>query len=398
MCNARILIRRKAWIHGPNTVKGPNGLAYRMLDGTLPGDRVPHCQNGWINLPRGWSVAPRDGNSASVITSHGWGTHVVVMADGCGMHVGGGLYDPPGNIWQCDVLLESGASLKPRWCHLRILIVEDGRNTAKNGRRVYREDGTPELADASTGILSSALSSITSLFGGNKPASNSVDHTSELVAETTRTASALAKHGSSADRKLLNVDSVAAGELPPVEAQDLMTPESPSHVKHPAFTNSSLMATTTELAGRHHNGGWLSQLNRLWIPQIPKLTLVTRCFHKKKNIPRASKEFSPAHLPHFSVLGRRGRYATIGTNACDDDQGLCVVRNCGLPNADLSSVDIPPGMTVTLFADTHFRGRKIVLKGPMDANKHCFDSSAMEGRFWNDRARSVIVEGPDHHV
>ena len=224
-----------------------------------------------------------------------------------------------------------------------------------HGRRIYREDGTPELADASTGILSSALSSITSLFGGNKPASNSVDHTSELVAETTRTASALAKHGSSADRKLLNVDSVAAGELPPVEAQDLMTPESPSHVKHPAFTNSSLMATTTELAGRHHNGGWLSQLNR-------------------------------------------GRYATIGTNACDDDEGLCVVRNCGLPNADLSSVDIPPGMTVTLFADTHFRGRQIVLKGPMDANKHCFDSSAMEGRFWNDRVRSLIVEGPDHHV
>ena len=75
-----------------------------------------------------------------------------------------------------------------------------------------------------------------------------------------------------------------------------------------------------------------------------------------------------------------------------------MLRNCGLPNADLSSVDIPPGMTVTLFADTHFRGRKIVLKGPMDANKHCFASSEMEGGFWNDRVRSVIVEGPDHHV
>jgi hypothetical protein len=263
MCNARILIRRQAWIHGPNTVKGPNGLAYRVLDGTLPGDRSPHCQTSYIQLPRGWSVAPPDGNTRAVITAHGWGTHVMAMSNGCGMHVGGGLYNPPGNIWRCDILLQSGTSFKPRYCHLRVLIVEDGKNTGINGRRVYREDGTPELADASTGILSSALSSLTSLFGGNKPAaSEPADHTSELVAETTKTASTLAQEGSAADRKLLSVDSAAAGEHPPVEAQDLMTPESPHHVKHPAFTNSSLMAATTELAGGQHNGGWLSQLNR----------------------------------------------------------------------------------------------------------------------------------------
>jgi hypothetical protein len=155
---------------------------------------------------------------------------------------------------------------------------------------------------------------------------------------------------------------------------------------HPKYPNSPWRGGVTRYFVTRFKGGKRN------IPRAPKK-------RKKKTPPSLKSLFTRARTCLIlSVLGRRGRYATIGTNACDDDQGLCVLRNCGLPSADLSSVDIPPGMTVTLFADTHFRGRKIVLKGPMDANKHCFDSDAMEGRFWNDRTRSVIVEGPDHHV
>lgn len=74
------------------------------------------------------------------------------------------------------------------------------------------------------------------------------------------------------------------------------------------------------------------------------------------------------------------------------------MRNCGLRAGDMSSVDIPPGMTVTLFDQSNFKGRKLVLKGPMDANGNCLAQAKFENNYWNDRVQSVIVEGPDHHV
>lgn len=88
----------------------------------------------------------------------------------------------------------------------------------------------------------------------------------------------------------------------------------------------------------------------------------------------------------------------LGPMRATTTKGYAYFATAACPMPIYRPSTFPPGMTVTLFADTHFRGRKIVLKGPMDANKHCFDSDAMEGRFWNDRTRSVIVEGPDHHV
>lgn len=66
VCSARVLIRQKAYISGPDAVKGSDGQTYRMLDGTLPGDKSQHCQRDFIKLPEGWSIAPHTAAAEAV--------------------------------------------------------------------------------------------------------------------------------------------------------------------------------------------------------------------------------------------------------------------------------------------------------------------------------------------
>jgi len=89
-----------------------------------------------------------------------------------------------------------------------------------------------------------------------------------------------------------------------------------------------------------------------------------------------------------SQLGA-GRYASVGVDSCDNDEKVCVQRNCGVVGADMSSMDIPEGMTVTLYDQQGFKGNKKVFKGPMDANAHCLTES-----HFNDKARSIVITGP----
>uniref|UniRef100_A0A7S0W757 Uncharacterized protein n=1 Tax=Hemiselmis tepida TaxID=464990 RepID=A0A7S0W757_9CRYP len=89
-----------------------------------------------------------------------------------------------------------------------------------------------------------------------------------------------------------------------------------------------------------------------------------------------------------SQLGA-GRFAKLGKDTCDDDSKVCVQRNCGVVGADMSSLQIPDGMTVTLFDQEGFKGSSKTLKGPKDANAHCLTKYS-----FNDKARSMIIEGP----
>ena len=100
-----------------------------------------------------------------------------------------------------------------------------------------------------------------------------------------------------------------------------------------------------------------------------------------------------AGKPWQSQLGK-GDYARLSRASCDDDRGLCQVRNCGVIGTDMSSMDIPKGMKVTMYDQTDFRGRSMTFSGPMDANKHCLAARKYQGGYFNDRVRSIKITGP----
>ncbi len=63
-----------------------------------------------------------------------------------------------------------------------------------------------------------------------------------------------------------------------------------------------------------------------------------------------------------------GSYARVAPQSCDNDKSLCEVKSCGIQAGDLSSLTIPAGLKVTLFDQPEFKGNKMELKGPMNAN------------------------------
>jgi hypothetical protein len=60
-----------------------NGFSYAALDlQTTPNSTSLYCQNYWLGLPDGWSIAPHDAASIAVVASRPWGTHVVILQGG----------------------------------------------------------------------------------------------------------------------------------------------------------------------------------------------------------------------------------------------------------------------------------------------------------------------------
>ena len=81
-----------------------------------------------------------------------------------------------------------------------------------------------------------------------------------------------------------------------------------------------------------------------------------------------------------------GSYSSFGggSTTCDNDAMLCIVKNCKLPQADLSSFELPAGLQVTLFAQPNFGGASKTYKGPL--NMKCLVKDG-----WNDKAKSMRV-------
>ena len=66
----------------PRNAVSYNGRIYSTLS-DVPvdgGDQL--CQNGYISLPSGYTVAPDNADSIAVIAAHTWSTDVVIVASG----------------------------------------------------------------------------------------------------------------------------------------------------------------------------------------------------------------------------------------------------------------------------------------------------------------------------
>ena len=59
-----------------------NGRVYRTLAGTSPFDTDFYCQNYYLALPAGWSLAEDNADSRYVIGKYRWGTSLMVIASG----------------------------------------------------------------------------------------------------------------------------------------------------------------------------------------------------------------------------------------------------------------------------------------------------------------------------
>eukprot|EP00960_Hanusia_phi_P050765 760407-Hanusia_phi.AAC.2 len=81
-----------------------------------------------------------------------------------------------------------------------------------------------------------------------------------------------------------------------------------------------------------------------------------------------------------------GRYSEFGGGECDDDLGMCTHLNCPFQPNQLSSMEVPAGLKVTLFSRKYFRGSHITFVGPRKVDCLVWES-------WNDKTRSMLIEG-----
>ena len=79
-----------------------------------------------------------------------------------------------------------------------------------------------------------------------------------------------------------------------------------------------------------------------------------------------------------------GKYPRMGGGTCDNDADKCIIANCGLQSGDLSSMDIPAGVSVTLFSRPDFGGDFVTYTGPMEVDCLVWDG-------WNDATQSLKV-------
>ena len=123
-------------------------------------------------------------------------------------------------------------------------------------------------------------------------------------------------------------------------------------------------------------------------------------------VPECPKVVQPVVLHQYCVPHSRfrryawkgvlykGSWSEISKNGCDDDDRLCTDPGCNLPSNALSSVDIPPGIEVHLYAKDGFKGDEIVLYGAMDADDKCLDEEkrGAGGRYnWNNAVKSIKI-------
>ena len=58
------------------------GKKYATLDFVVPNEWISGCQQGYLPLPSGWSIAPRNPDSIYVLGFYLWGADLLVLSDG----------------------------------------------------------------------------------------------------------------------------------------------------------------------------------------------------------------------------------------------------------------------------------------------------------------------------
>ena len=83
-----------------------------------------------------------------------------------------------------------------------------------------------------------------------------------------------------------------------------------------------------------------------------------------------------------------GDYAKFDSNGkgVDNDREMCVEKTCKMRPGQLSSMDVPSGLQVTLYSRDSFRGSSITYVGPITVNNLSWER-------WNDRAYSMKISG-----
>jgi hypothetical protein len=99
-----------------------NGMRYSTLADVPVTDYTSQCQNYYLPVPSGWSIAPDDIYSQAVISLYPWSTDVLVVADGNSY---GTAQFYPGLSWNDNMLQESGGYYAVVYCTLQILIFQE---------------------------------------------------------------------------------------------------------------------------------------------------------------------------------------------------------------------------------------------------------------------------------
>jgi hypothetical protein len=123
-----------------------NGRTYSTLaDMPVTGSSI-NCQENFIAMPSGWSLAPDNGDSQTVIGMYPWSTSVVVVAGGQGY----GTTTFVAGAWHRGLLVQSGDSYKASDCAVEILIYEIGPpTTSPTERPTEAPTEAPTLAPTS---------------------------------------------------------------------------------------------------------------------------------------------------------------------------------------------------------------------------------------------------------
>ena len=108
----------------PESIVTFQGRSYAALDGEPPESTSVGCQDNYLPIPAGWTIAPDTPESIAVIAMYPWGTHVMVVD---GSQYNGADYHPPGREFHpgSSLLLQSGDTYKPGGCQMRILITRN---------------------------------------------------------------------------------------------------------------------------------------------------------------------------------------------------------------------------------------------------------------------------------
>jgi hypothetical protein len=104
-----------------------NGFSYAALDlQRYPGSQETYCQNYYLPLPAGWSVAPHNSDSIAVIALYPWGTQVMSLQDGSYWTSNANNLGYSGQMFANANYLEhnlSTNSYRTMDCNLRILLM-----------------------------------------------------------------------------------------------------------------------------------------------------------------------------------------------------------------------------------------------------------------------------------
>ena len=104
----------------PTSTINYKGYFYAILSGGDVNSMSMTCGDQYLALPDdGWELAPDEENTIAVASNYPFGTHVLVMSNGCGY--GTATYTK-GVLWNCNMLGQSGIEYKVNACNLQILI------------------------------------------------------------------------------------------------------------------------------------------------------------------------------------------------------------------------------------------------------------------------------------